>query len=48
MGYTVSDGKALVVACYVETVAVNGNSGWYRLDDGMWLAETHTMPVDSG
>ena len=40
--YTLKDGDAVAVVCYVDSVPVNGNGRWNRLTDGNWIADAFT------
>ena len=39
--YSVAEGSTLTVVCYVDSVAVGGNTRWDRLSDGLWVADAY-------
>lgn len=41
VSYTLGEGDVLAVVCYVNSVAVEGNTRWNRLSDGLWVADAY-------
>lgn len=39
--YTLGEGDPLAITCYLNSVAVEGNTRWNRLSDGLWVADAY-------
>ena len=42
LSYALVDGDSVAIVCYMDSVAVEGNTRWNRLSDGYWVADAYT------